>query len=138
VHRLLGIKPIDNFTRYEWIAFLFLTFWTILAPLILFLQIFSKSFESSQRYMNKIARSIFKILKFLPLFQILFLWLNKTPPEWNSPLSFQEGFEIDINFENDLERYQYKRFPLFRYQLKFCFLKTSERWISIEKLPNIN
>jgi hypothetical protein len=138
VHRLLGIKPIDNFTRYEWIAFLFLTFWTILAPLILFLQIFSKSFESSQRYMNKIARSIFKILKFLPLFQILFLWLNKTPPEWNSPLSFQEGFEIDINFENDLERYQYKRFPLFRYQLKFCFLKTSETWISIEKLPNIN
>jgi hypothetical protein len=25
-----------------------------------------------------------------------------------------------------LERYQLKRFPLFRYQLKFCFLKTSE------------
>jgi hypothetical protein len=120
------------------LLFFFLTFWTILAPLILFLQIFSKSFESSQRYMNKFARSIFKILKFLPLFQILFLWLNKTPPEWNSPLSFQEGFEIDINFENDLERYQYKRFPLFRYQLKFCFLKTSETWISIEKLPNIN
>jgi hypothetical protein len=49
-------------------------------------------FANSQRYMNKIARSIFKIWNFLPLFQMLFLWLNKTPPEWNSPLSFQEGF----------------------------------------------
>jgi hypothetical protein len=49
--------------------------------------------------MNKIARSIFKIWNFSPLFQMIFLWLNKTPPEWNSPLSFQEGFEIDTNFE---------------------------------------
>jgi hypothetical protein len=31
-----------------------------------------------------------------------------------------------------------KRFPLFRYQLKFCFLKTSEAWIPIDKLLNIN
>ena len=31
-------------------------------------------------------------MKFLPLFQMLFLWLNQTPPEWNSPLSFQDGF----------------------------------------------
>jgi hypothetical protein len=43
-----------------------LTFWTTLAPLVLFLQIlFGKSFQSpfanNQRYMNKIARSIFKI-----------------------------------------------------------------------------
>jgi hypothetical protein len=30
-------------------------------------------FANSQRYRNKIARSIFKILKFLPLFQMLFL-----------------------------------------------------------------
>jgi hypothetical protein len=34
-----------------------------------------------------------------PLFQMLFLWLNKTPPEWNSPLSFQEGFEIYTNLK---------------------------------------
>jgi hypothetical protein len=72
---------------------------------------FGKSFQSlfanSQRYMNKITRSIFKIWNFLPLFQMLFLWLNKTPPEWNSPLSFQEGFNryqleinLDANFEN--------------------------------------
>jgi hypothetical protein len=25
--------------------------------------------------------------------------LTKAPPERNSPLSFQEGFEMDINFE---------------------------------------
>jgi hypothetical protein len=78
VHRLPGIKPIYNFTRYAWIGFFLLTFWTTFAPLVLFLQIlfgnsFSKSFANSQRYMNKIARSIFKILKFLPLFQMLFL-----------------------------------------------------------------
>jgi hypothetical protein len=63
---LLGIKPIYNFTRYAWIAFFYLTFWTTLAPLVLFLQIiFGKSFQNpfanSQRYMNNIARSIFKI-----------------------------------------------------------------------------
>jgi hypothetical protein len=43
----------------------YLTFWTTFAPLVLFLQIlwkiFSKSFANSQRYMNTIARSIFKI-----------------------------------------------------------------------------
>ena len=50
--------------------------------------------------MNMIARSIFKILKFLPLFQMLFVWLNKTSPEWNSPLSFQEGFWNGYQFEN--------------------------------------
>jgi hypothetical protein len=38
-----------------------------------FLEFFSKSFANSQRYMNKIARSIFKFWIFLPLFQMLFL-----------------------------------------------------------------
>jgi hypothetical protein len=40
---LLGIKPIYNFTRYAWIAFFYLTFWTTLAPLVLFLQILLES-----------------------------------------------------------------------------------------------
>jgi hypothetical protein len=40
VHRLLGNKPIDNLTRYEWIAFFYLIFRTTFAPLVLFLQIF--------------------------------------------------------------------------------------------------
>jgi hypothetical protein len=63
---LLGIKPIYTFIRYAWIAFFYLTFWTTLAPLVLFLQnCFGKSFQSlfanSQRYVNRIARRIFKI-----------------------------------------------------------------------------
>jgi hypothetical protein len=66
VQRLLGIKPIYTFTRYAWIAFFLLIFWTTFAPLVLFLQIllenlFKVFFENSQRYMNKISRSIFKI-----------------------------------------------------------------------------
>jgi hypothetical protein len=59
-----------------------LTFWTTFAPLVLFLQILLKKlfiiffhnlFANSQRYMNNIPRSIFKIQNFLPLFQMLFL-----------------------------------------------------------------
>jgi hypothetical protein len=61
---LLGIKPI--YTGYAWIAFFLLTFWTTLAPLVFVFEIFfGKSFQSvfanSQRYMNRISRSIFKI-----------------------------------------------------------------------------
>jgi hypothetical protein len=44
---LLGIKPIYNFTRYEWIAFFYLTFWTTFAPLVLFLQIFLENLFQS-------------------------------------------------------------------------------------------
>jgi hypothetical protein len=44
--------------------------------------------------MNKILRSIFKIWNVVPLFQMLFFWLNKTPLKWNPPLSVQEGFDI--------------------------------------------
>jgi hypothetical protein len=38
----------------------------------------------------------FSIFEILPWFQMLFLWLNKTPPRWNPPLSVQEGFDISI------------------------------------------
>jgi hypothetical protein len=52
---------------------------------------------------------------------MLFLWLNKTPPEWNSPLSFQEGFNryqlevcnLDANFENiPIEEIAYHKIPI--------------------------
>jgi hypothetical protein len=59
VHRLLGVKPIESLTKYEWIAFLL---FNILDHIC---NSFGKSFQSlfanSQRYMNKIARSIFEI-----------------------------------------------------------------------------
>jgi hypothetical protein len=78
VHRLLGIKPIYDLTRYEWIAFLLFNILDhICTTYFVFANLFGKSFESlfvnSQRYMNMIARSIFQDLKFLPLFQMLFL-----------------------------------------------------------------
>jgi hypothetical protein len=110
VYRLLGIF---NFTRYAWIAFFYLTFWTTFAPLVLFLQIslenlFKVFCKWSKVYEWKIASSIFKIWNFSPFFKCFSFDLNKTPPEWNSPFCFQEGFNryqlevcnLDANFEN--------------------------------------
>jgi hypothetical protein len=79
VHRLLRVKPIESITKNksEWIDFILFNIWTTFAPQVLFLQMFleiySKTFVSSQRYGNMIASSIFRILKFLPMFQMLFL-----------------------------------------------------------------
>jgi hypothetical protein len=39
VQRLLGIKPMVISNRYAWLVFFYLTFWTTLAPFVLFLQI---------------------------------------------------------------------------------------------------
>jgi hypothetical protein len=73
-----------HFIRYAWkVFFLFKILdhaCTTCFVLQIFCKFFSKSFANSQRYMNNILRSIFKIWNFLPLFQMLFLWLNKTPP----------------------------------------------------------
>jgi hypothetical protein len=56
---------------------------------------FGKSFQSLLQIVKgkwvRFARSIFKIWNFSPCFKCFFLWLNKTPPEWNSPLS-SRGF----------------------------------------------
>jgi hypothetical protein len=92
----------------------YLTFWTTLAPLVLFLQMFLENlFKVFLQIVKGIwirfreAFSRFEI--FSPCFKMLFLWLNKTPPKWNSPLSVQEGFT------------NWKKIKYFRYQ----FLKTS-------------
>jgi hypothetical protein len=105
VHRLLRIKPMKDFkhmNKSEWIVFLLFNILdhicTISFIFANLLEIYSKTFANNQRYRNMIARSIFRILKFLPLFQMLFLWLNKSSPWRNSPLSFQEGFEIDMKW----------------------------------------
>jgi hypothetical protein len=79
VHRLLGVKPIESITKNksEWIVFLLFNILDHICTTVLFLQtfleIYSKTFVSSQRYDSMIASSIFRILKFLPLFQMLFL-----------------------------------------------------------------
>jgi hypothetical protein len=72
VQGLLGIKPIYTFIRYTWIAFFLLTFWTTLAPLVLFLQMFleisfQSPFANGKRYMNKISRSILRFEIFSPV-----------------------------------------------------------------------
>jgi hypothetical protein len=129
VHRLLGIKPIYSFTRYAWFAFFYLTFCTMLAPLVLFLQILLENlFKDFLQIVKGIwiglweAFSRFEI--FSPCFKCFFLWLNKTPPEWNSPLSFQECFNIyqlEIYLDASFEKYtNWKSSYQFEiYQLKF-------------------
>ena len=73
--------------------------------------------------MNKILRSIFKIWNFLPLFQMLFLWLNKTPPKWDPPLSVQEGFDMSF-FEILLSPpFEHNRIPIYNILGNTKFLK---------------
>jgi hypothetical protein len=67
---LLGIKPIYTFIGYAWIALFILIFWTTLAPLVLFLQMFWKFFfkvfcKSSKVY-EKDFEKHFQDLKFSP------------------------------------------------------------------------
>jgi hypothetical protein len=64
---LLGVETniLISIDVHGWFSSL-LKFWTTFAPLVLFLQTllenpFQKPFANSQRYMNKIERSIFKI-----------------------------------------------------------------------------
>jgi hypothetical protein len=51
VQRLLGMKPIIISTRYAWMVFFLLKFWTTLAPQVLlckfFVKFFSKLFANS-------------------------------------------------------------------------------------------
>ena len=50
---------------------------------------------------------------------MLFLWLNKTPPKWNSPLSVQEGFKISI-----LKYYFLALLNIIRYQFEISNWKS--------------
>jgi hypothetical protein len=62
----------------------------------------------------KEAFSRFEI--FSPISNPFLLWLNKTPPQWNSPLSVQEGF---TNFEDT------STFSPFWKHIKIPILRTS-------------
>ena len=81
---------------------------------------FQKLFANSQRYMNKIARIIFKIWNFLSLFQMLFLWLNKTPLKQMLLLVFKRVLPI-------LQVPNWIRSNTFRYQFE-KFLKIWNWW----------
>jgi hypothetical protein len=96
----LELSQFDNLTRYEWIAFFYLTLWTTFAPLVLFLQILLenlfKVFLQIIKGIEMILQEAFIRFEISPLSQMPFLWLNKTPSEWNFPLSFQEGFWVRL------------------------------------------
>jgi hypothetical protein len=84
VHRLLGIKPIYDFTRYEWIAFFYLIFWTTFAPLVLFLQIlFGKYFQSLLQIVKGILirlQEAFSRFKISPPVSNVFPLTNQNSP----------------------------------------------------------
>jgi hypothetical protein len=62
---LLGMKPIIIATRYAWMAFFLFKILNHACTTCFVLQCFGNSFSisfaNSQRYMNRILRSIFKI-----------------------------------------------------------------------------
>jgi hypothetical protein len=92
----------------------------------IFANYFGKSLQSlfanSQRYMSKIARSIFKIWNFLPLFQMLFLWLKQKLP-LNEILLLVFKRVLDTNFESRYTKiYQLKEIKFIWYQFE-KFLK---------------
>ena len=65
------------------------------------------------------ALSRFEI--FLPLFQMLFLWLNKIPPQINSPLSVQEGFKISILKILLAPPFEHNKIPIWNLPIKNHF-----------------
>jgi hypothetical protein len=76
-----------------------------------------KFFWISQWYKNMISKGIFKFLKILSLFQMLFLWINKSSHWRSSPLSCQEGFCNLNNFCPFLKKFLENRLVVRSY----CF-----------------
>ena len=132
MQRLLGIKPIYIFIIYARIAFFILTFWTTLAPLVLFLQIilenlFKVFLQIVKGIWIRFREALLRFEIFSPCFKCFSFDLNKTSPGWNSPLSVQEGFNnwkktkyFRYQFEKSSFKYFIIRFKYFiiRYQLK--------------------
>jgi hypothetical protein len=78
--------------------------------------------------MNKSLRSIFKIWNFLPLFQMLFLWLNKTPPQWNLLLVFKRVLRYWFWEYYFLPLLNIIRYQFEIYQLKIMSFFKKIRW----------
>jgi hypothetical protein len=130
----LELNQFNNFTRYAWIAFIYLIFWTTVAPLVLFLQFFLENhFKAFLQIVKGIwidLQEAFSRFEISPLFQMLFLWLNKTPlnkilllvfkrvlidTNWN--LYLDTSFEIpslNIPIENiiSIEEISYHKIPI--------------------------
>jgi hypothetical protein len=89
----------------------FLTFWTTLAPLVLFLQIL---LENLFKVLMQIVKGVWIRLQeafsrfgiFSPSFKCFSFDLNKTPLEWNSPLRLKRVLPIERRLTNF--RYQFE------------------------------
>jgi hypothetical protein len=83
---------------------------------------FQSPFANSQRWIKKILWSIFKIWNFLPLFQMLFLWLKQNSLYFNeiSPLSVQEGFKILILKVLLSPPFEYNKIPIWNLLIENC------------------
>ena len=108
-----------------------LTFWTTLAPLVLFLQIlceilFKNILQIVKGKWIRFLRSIFKIWNFLPLIQMLFPLTKQNSPQWNSPLSVQDSFRYCFW----KGAYQFEIISKIRYQLK-NFLNTNWTFLKL-------
>ena len=68
-------------------------------------------------------QSILKIWNSLPLFQMLFLDLTKTPPKRDPPLSVQEGFDIPFLKYYFLPLFEHNKIPIENTLWKTKFLK---------------
>jgi hypothetical protein len=89
----------------------------------------------------RLKEAFSKFWNFLPYFKCFSFDLNKTPPQWNSPLSVQEGFtnfwRYFPPFENSL-RYKFENFILNSLVVvrSFCFgliLSPPLAWIAKNK-----
>ena len=105
-----------------------------------FANLFGKSFQSLLQIVKGIwiifREAFLRIEIFSPYFKCYSFDLNKTPPEWNSPLSFQEGFnryQLKLILGMLLKMYQLKiNIPIWNISTKKFYHK-----IPIEK-TNIN
>jgi hypothetical protein len=104
------------------LPFFYLTFWTTFAPRVLFLQIFWKSFQKLLQIDKGIGiwlqEAFLGFWNFSPCFKCFSFDYLKAPPEWNSPLSFQEDFEVDTNWI-----FSFTCELRVRYQLQIFYLK---------------
>jgi hypothetical protein len=100
VHRLLRVKPMKVSLRIR----------------VNGLEIYSKLLQIVKGIGIWLQEAFLGFWNFSPCFKCFSFNYIKAPPEWNSPISFQEGFEIDTN-------------------LKFYFYIWVENLISFENIP---
>jgi hypothetical protein len=80
------------------LPFFYLTFWTTFAPLVYFCNSFQKCLQIVKGIVIWLQEAFLGFEIPPPVSKCFFLWLHKNSPWINSSLGFQEGFEIDTNW----------------------------------------